>query len=95
VTENDEMFLDGNAAAGALLDVFNIDLTVAEGKCDHCGRVAMLAEARVYDPVHGMIFRCSGCDGILMRLVMHDSRVWMDLRGLTYVELDRSPRTTG
>lgn len=90
MTENDEYFLDGNAAAGALLDVFGVDLTTAVGGCDHCGHVAALAEAKVYDPVHGMVFRCTGCDGILMRLVQHDTRTWLDLRGLTYVEIDRT-----
>lgn len=89
MTENDSYFLDGNAAAGPLLELFGFDVTTATGQCDHCGRVGALAEARLYDPIHGMVFRCPGCDGILMRMVEHDTRVWLDLRGLTFLELHK------
>ncbi len=41
-------FLDGNAMAGALGEVFAVDVTAAVGRCDGCGAVAVLAEAHVF-----------------------------------------------
>jgi Family of unknown function (DUF6510) len=89
MTENDEFFLDGNAAAGPLLELFGVDLTTATGQCDQCGRIGALADTRLYDPQHGMVLRCPGCGGILMRLVEHDTRIWLDLRGLTFLEIHK------
>jgi len=81
--------LDGNAAAGPLLDLFAIDLTSASGRCDHCGRVGVLADAVLYDRAPGLVLRCRGCDGVLLRIVDSGDRVWFDLRGLSYLEMTR------
>ena len=48
-------FLDGNAAAGALGEVFAVDVTAAVGRCDGCGAVAVLAEARVFVDAPGAV----------------------------------------
>jgi hypothetical protein len=81
--------LDGNAAAGPLLDLFAIDLTAASGRCDHCGRVGVLADAVLYDRAPGLVLRCRGCDGVLLRIVDSGERIWLDLRGLSYLEVAR------
>ena len=83
-------YLDGNAAAGEMLELFDVDLTVATGRCEHCGHTAVMAEARLYDPEMGPVLRCAGCEAVLMRVVVSDDRVWLDLRGLTYLEVPRS-----
>jgi hypothetical protein len=31
--------------------------------------------------------RCAGCDDVLMRVVTSPDRTWLDLRGLTYLQL--------
>ena len=80
-------FLDGNAAAGELRDVFAVDVTAAVGQCAGCGRTTVIAEARVYMPAPGLVVRCSGCDCVLLRLVRGPGRTWLDLRGLTYLQL--------
>jgi hypothetical protein len=41
-------YLDGNAAAGELSRVFNIDITSAEGQCASCGAKRRFAEAHLY-----------------------------------------------
>jgi hypothetical protein len=41
-------YLDGNAAAGELSNIFALDVTAAEGQCAHCGATKPFAEARVY-----------------------------------------------
>lgn len=80
-------FLDGNAAAGELREVFAVDLTAAAGQCASCGRVAVLAEARLYVHAPGLVARCAGCDGVLFRLVKAPGRTWLDLRGLAYLQI--------
>jgi Family of unknown function (DUF6510) len=38
-------YLDGNAAAGELGEIFAMDITVAEGQCAHCGTTRRFAGA--------------------------------------------------
>ena len=80
-------FLDGNAMAGMLAEVFAVDLTVAEAQCNGCGAVGVLAQARVYVDAPGTVVRCAGCDDVMMRVVTSPDRTWLDLRGLTYLQL--------
>lgn len=88
--DNDPSYLDGNAAGGPLREVFAVDVTTAVGRCEGCGRTGPVAEARVYgEPPEapGMVVRCPGCDGVLMRFVRSNGRAWLDLRGMTYLQL--------
>jgi len=80
-------YLDGNAAAGPLSEVFAVDVTNATGRCAHCGRTAALATARLYPNSHGLLLRCPGCTGILLRLVDTGTKVRLDLQGMSFVEL--------
>jgi phage FluMu protein Com len=86
ITDN---VLDGNAAAGPLLEIFSVDLTAAHGRCEQCGRVCALAETVLYERAPGLVIRCAGCDAVLLRLVDSGTRVWLDLRGLSYLQIDR------
>lgn len=79
-------FVDGNDMAGAVRELFCADLTLAVGQCVACGHTAMLAEAHVYRQAPGIIARCSGCEGVLMRLVRSPDRAWLDMRGMTHLE---------
>ena len=80
-------FLDGNAAAGELREIFAVDVTTASGQCASCGRTAVLADVRLYVRSPGMVARCPDCDAVLFRLVRGPGRAWLDLRGLTYLQL--------
>jgi phage FluMu protein Com len=86
ITDN---VLDGNAAAGPLLEIFSVDLTAAHGRCEKCGRVCALAETVLYDRAPGLVVRCAGCEAVLLRLVDSGEHVWLDLRGLSYLQIDR------
>ena len=79
-------YLDGNAAAGALREVFAVDVTAATGACAGCGRRAVFARARVYAAAPGLVARCDGCDAVLLRLVRAPDRLWLDVRGLVCLE---------
>jgi hypothetical protein len=82
-----DMWTDGNALAGPLHDVFGLDLSAAVGRCGGCGRTAPMAEVRVFDHAPGVVARCPNCDQVLLRLVRGPGRAWLDLRGLTYLQL--------
>ena len=83
----DDGELDGNAAAGVLGEIFRVDVTAAVGQCAGCGRVGALAETRVWASGPGLVVRCRGCAGVLVRVVHGSSRTWLDLSGLRYLEL--------
>ena len=81
-------YLDGNAAAGELSKIFAIDVTSAEGQCAHCGAKKRFAEARLYMQCPGVVARCCVCEHVLLRMVNVRQRVFLDMCGMTYVNLD-------
>ena len=83
-------YLDGNAAAGELSNIFAMDVTAAEGQCTRCGAIKRFAEAHVYMRCPGLVVRCSVCHHVLLRLVSAGERVFFDLRGMRCLILDRS-----
>jgi hypothetical protein len=83
-------YLDGNAAAGELSKIFAMDVTAAEGQCAHCGATKRFAEAHLYMRGPGIVARCADCDYVLLRLVSARRRVFLDVRGMTYLCLDTS-----
>jgi len=83
-------YLDGNAAAGEMTEIFAMDVTAAEGQCAHCGTIKHLAEAHVYVKSPGVVARCAVCEQVLLRFVSVRQQVFLDVRGLTYLSLDRS-----
>jgi hypothetical protein len=87
MTADTPTFLDGNAAAGRLREVFAVEVTTARVRCGGCGRTGVLAEAHVYLDAPGLVARCAGCEAVLLRLVQSPEHTWLDLRGLTYLQL--------
>ena len=83
-------YLDGNAAAGELSNIFAMDITAAEGQCAHCGAIKRFAEAHVYLQAPGLVARCSVCQHILLRLVNARERVFFDLQGMRSLILNTS-----
>ena len=83
-------YLDGNAVAGELSEIFAIDVTTAEGQCAHCGAIKRFAEAHVYMSGPGVVTRCAVCEHVLLRLVNVRQRIFLDVRGMTYLCLDKS-----
>jgi hypothetical protein len=81
-------YLDGNAAAGELSRIFVMDVTAAKGQCANCGATKRFADAHVYMQSPGVVARCAVCQHVLLRLVNVRDRVFLDLRGMTYLSLD-------
>ena len=80
MTENDSDFvMDGNAAAGALREVFAADVTTAYIQCDACGLVGAVGSLHYYAAPMGVVLRCSNCAAILLKAAPHGR--WLEMRG--------------
>ena len=83
----DELRLDGNAAAGALGEVFAAEATTALATCASCGSTAPLARAMVYEHAPGLVLRCVSCEAVVLRVVRARDRLLVDLSGVRRIEL--------
>jgi len=80
--------LDGNAAAGALAELFGFDVTVTVTTCATCRDRHPMAELRAYLQSPGVVLRCVSCGAVQLRVVRAESRAWLDLRGISVLEVD-------
>jgi NAD-dependent SIR2 family protein deacetylase len=80
-------YLDGNAAAGELSNIFSMDVTAADVQCAHCGATEHFAEAHLYTRCPGFVARCPACQQVILRLVNARQRVFLDMRGMTYLSV--------
>lgn len=85
--EQADMKVDGNAIGGLLAEIFNFEMTAAEGTCGGCGAVNAVARVDVYVNAPGTVVRCPGCGQVLMRIVRGRDRYWIDMSGIRALEL--------
>ncbi len=88
--DSDDLKLDGNAIGGLMLELFGVEMTVAEGVCGSCGAREQMARVDVYMHAPGVVARCAHCQAVLLRVVRGPNRTWLDLSGLSSVELPAS-----
>jgi hypothetical protein len=74
--------LDGNEAAGALADLFAVDLTEAHSRCASCGNTAMLGAHHLYADAPALVLRCPSCTQVVLRFAARPGRLLLDLRGV-------------
>jgi ribosomal protein S27E len=79
--------LDGNVLGGALGELFAVDLTAAVGQCASCGSRRAVAQAVVFADGPGLVARCPVCSDVLLRVASGEGRIWLDLRGLSCLEV--------
>ncbi|WP_329010961.1 DUF6510 family protein [Micromonospora rifamycinica] len=80
-------YLDGNMLDGPLRELFAVDLSAATGRCASCGATGPMADLRVYAHAPGLVGRCPSCTEVMVRLVRAPDRAWLDLRGVTYLQV--------
>ncbi|HYY63775.1 MAG TPA: DUF6510 family protein [Gaiellaceae bacterium] len=85
----DERRLDGNAIGGLMLELFGVEMTTATSVCGSCGQAEPVARLEVYVDAPGTVVRCLHCKSVVMRVVRGPGRTWLDLSGLSSVELPR------
>ena len=83
-------YVDGNAAAGELSSILTMDVTTAESQCAKCGATKRFAEAHVYMQAPGIVARCAVCEHVLLRVANVRHRVFLDVRGMTFLSFDTS-----
>jgi hypothetical protein len=54
-----------------------------------------MAQLRVYTRAPGLVARCPGCDGVVMRLVNGPTSTWLDLRGAVSLRFLNEPDQHG
>jgi hypothetical protein len=93
--EDQQLRLDGNAAAGLLREVFVHELTDARGACASCGAVGEMGAQHLYMSPRspGAVLRCSVCEGVLMVVVHAGGRFRVGVQGLIWIEMQDAPAT--
>ncbi|WP_433528707.1 DUF6510 family protein [Micromonospora sp. CA-263727] len=86
-------YVDGNMLDGPLGEVFAVDVSTATGRCAHCGTTSPVAGLRVYSHAPGLVARCPTCAGVILRLVRAPDRLWLDLRGATFLQVPMPPQS--
>jgi hypothetical protein len=81
--------LDGNAVAGLLEEIFGADMTITPAECAHCGHEGAVGTLVVYARGPGAVLRCPACEEIMIRIVQIDDAVYLDMRGIAYLRLER------
>lgn len=84
---DDELVLDGNAAAGTLAAVFGRDVTASDATCGHCGTVSLIGSWRAYLEGPGTVLRCPACGGVVIRIALISGRHVVDARGIAALRL--------
>jgi len=78
----DELRLDGNAAAGLLEELFAFEITAAITTCDGCGGACRVGELALYGAAMGTVLRCPKCDHMMMCVTRVGIELRLDLRGV-------------
>jgi hypothetical protein len=78
----EELRLDGNAAGGALRDVFAFDVTAARVTCAGCGDEQPIGAMHAYGHPLGLVLRCPACDASVLRLVQTPRQLRLDVSGI-------------
>jgi hypothetical protein len=81
----EEMRLDGNAAAGALREIFAQEMTAAVATCAGCGTAREIGALLEYGHVMGVVLRCPGCDTAMLRFVRTPGWLRLDASGISYL----------
>lgn len=84
-----ELMLDGNAAAGLLEELFGRDMTMSLSRCATCGEQGELATSHAYVKAPGFVLRCKICDAVMLRIVSTPEAYFVDARGMTNLRIPR------
>ncbi|MEV0186068.1 DUF6510 family protein [Streptomyces sp. NPDC050625] len=74
-------YVDGNALAGPLSEVFAVDVTAATSRCANCGCTGPVARLHVYGHAPGLAARCQRCGRVVLRTTRTRDAIWLDMSG--------------
>lgn len=85
--QNTALMVDGNAAAGMLMDVFSAEMTAAPAQCNACGKTGPIGALLVYMQNPGLVMRCPHCQSVVLRIVRTPRYTYIDARGAVYLSI--------
>ena len=88
--QTEDMRLDGNAAGGALREVFAREMTAALATCTGCGTAGPVGALLQYGHPMGVILRCPTCDTAMLRLVNTPGGLRLDASGISLLMIPES-----
>jgi len=83
-----DVWLDGNAIAGVLVEALGTEMTDAPRGCQSCGAVNPVGAHRLYQGA-GMVLRCPVCDDVALRIVTLDEQYVLTFAGAWRIETPR------
>lgn len=89
-----DMRLDGNAAAGLLMDIFGHEMTADITICGTCRAENPIGRLLVYAHGMGSVMRCPNCGNVQMKVAQIRGRYTIELRGIRTLHLLREERST-
>ena len=75
-----EVHTDGNGIAGLLSEVFAVEVTTVQRRCQSCGAESALGDHRAYRGA-GVVLRCPACADVAMRIGVAEDRLVLECRG--------------
>jgi Family of unknown function (DUF6510) len=84
---NRELMLDANATAGLLYEIFGTEMTAEPTECANCGKEGEVGTLLAFTHGPGVVLRCSGCEGVVLRIVQTPEAIYLDARGAAYLRL--------
>ena len=87
--------LDGNGAAGLLLEVFGTEMTRAAVTCGSCQTVQLIGESALYPGGPGTVIRCHACASVLMVITQIRGMHCLDLMGIGAMDMPPSGSPRG
>ncbi len=83
------LMLDGNALAGMLHELFDVEMTIAPVECATCGRLGELGSLWAFAESPGYVLRCPGCQNVILRMSITPREVFVDARGAAYLRIPK------
>jgi hypothetical protein len=83
------LWLDGNALAGLLQELFATELTDAPHGCASCGAVRAIGAHRLYSGA-GLVLRCPVCSDVALVVATAPDRHVVHLAGTWRMEMSRA-----
>jgi hypothetical protein len=87
--EADATWLDGNAIAGLLGEVFGAEMTGVDRGCGSCGQHNPVGAHRLYRSA-GAVLRCPACGDIALQITVLDGRHVVQMRGSWTLDAGRA-----
>jgi hypothetical protein len=89
MTDDDALWLDGNALAGLMVEVFGSEMTTVEHTCQSCGTRNAVGAHRAYGGASAVL-RCPACDDVALRVTTIADRHIVLMAGTWTLDLPRA-----